>query len=200
MDKSIVMDKLIERGFNQELLAVFNPAVGDQVFTFYLYNLSGQIVGYQQYRPGGSKAANNNPREGRYYTYCQKADRMNSIGGLETYNWSKVLFVVEGLFDAVKLWRRGYACVWLCGIPSKSVQHWLRNQPHPTIALLDPGIDKKMRKCFNSCTVQVSPEELDLSTDLGDMEILEVTNMILEGLSKLSDIGELPDKPLWNIL
>lgn len=39
------------------------------VVTFYLWNLSGQLVGYQQYRPKGEKRPQNNPKEGKYYTY-----------------------------------------------------------------------------------------------------------------------------------
>jgi hypothetical protein len=36
--------------------------------SFAIWNLSGQLLGYQRYRPGASKALNNDPREGRYFT------------------------------------------------------------------------------------------------------------------------------------
>ena len=36
------------------------------VVTFYLWNLSGQLVGYQQYRPSGEKKPQNNPKQGKY--------------------------------------------------------------------------------------------------------------------------------------
>ena len=39
------------------------------VATYLLYNLSGQIVGYQQYNPNGQKGVFNSKEHGKYYTY-----------------------------------------------------------------------------------------------------------------------------------
>ena len=61
--------------------------------TFLLYNLSGQLVGYQQYNPSGDKKGQNRmPAEHRkalakYYNYVTKEDEHTSkiaVWGLET--------------------------------------------------------------------------------------------------------------------
>lgn len=51
---------------------------------FYLFNLSGEFCGYQQYRPGASKTHKNSPKKGRYYTYLK--DGSLGVWGLESYD------------------------------------------------------------------------------------------------------------------
>ena len=74
------------------------------VATFPLWNLSGQLVGYQQYRPFADKKAKNDPREGRYFTRLSR-DRVG-VWGLESWQFSDVLFLCEGVFDACKVTAR----------------------------------------------------------------------------------------------
>lgn len=179
---------LKERHFTDALIELFRPALDeDENFvTFYLYNLTGQCIGYQHYRPGHSKTQSNHPKESRYYTYRPKSKEAVAIGGLETYHFSDVLFVVEGLFDAVRLWANGYACVWTCGIPDKQVQHWLKVQPKPTIAILDPDGQSGIHRAFKrSCDVVVHVEEYNSTTDLGDATDTQVSSAIMVSMSKL---------------
>jgi hypothetical protein len=92
--------------------------------TFPLWNLSGKLLGYQRYRPGASKALNNDPREGRYFT--RLLDSNVGIWGLESWNLSETLFLVEGLFDAARLTSRGYSAVAVfSNQPSKAAVEWL---------------------------------------------------------------------------
>lgn len=51
-------------------VALHRPALDfdEQVATFYLWNLSGQLVGYQQYRPDAPKH-HAEPKLARYFTY-----------------------------------------------------------------------------------------------------------------------------------
>lgn len=92
--------------------------------TFPLYNLSGQLLGYQRYRPSASKALNNDPREGRYYTRLVRGDL--GVWGLESWNLSETLFLTEGLFDAARLTARGYSAVAVfSNEPSRSAREWL---------------------------------------------------------------------------
>lgn len=77
--------------------------------TFPLWNLSGQMVGYQQYRPYASKEKRNDPRHGRYFTRVK--DGKIAVWGLESFHLSKVLFVTEGIFDAARISYLGYAAV-----------------------------------------------------------------------------------------
>lgn len=44
----------------------------ENVATFFLYNLSGKIIGYQRYRPDGLKKNINDPRISKYYTQLAK--------------------------------------------------------------------------------------------------------------------------------
>jgi len=77
--------------------------------TFPLWNLSSQIVGYQRYRPNGTKEKNNDPHEGRYFTRVK--DKRVGVWGLESWNLSNTLFVTEGIFDACRLTALGYASI-----------------------------------------------------------------------------------------
>ena len=81
-----------------------------QVATFPLYNLAGTLLGYQQYRPDGSKAVNNDPREGKYFTR-KPTNPEPSYWGVESWNLSNTLFLVEGLFDAARLTSLGYSAL-----------------------------------------------------------------------------------------
>lgn len=92
--------------------------------SFPLYNLSGKLLGYQRYRPGASKALNNDPREGRYFTRLVNGDI--GIWGLESWSLSNTLFLVEGLFDAARLTSRGYSAIAVfSNEPSYSAREWL---------------------------------------------------------------------------
>lgn len=182
---------LYERGFNEHLLNFFNPAIDedDGVATFYLWNLSGQLKGYQHYRPNATKEKRNEPKSGRYYTQRPSAKEAVAIGGLETYDWTAPLFVVEGLFDAVRLWNLGWSCIWTCGLPDPQVQHWIRNQPKPAIAILDPGVDDAMKKCFTSCcALTIKPEDYNVFTDLGSSTDDEVVLLVGYSIQRLANI------------
>lgn len=92
--------------------------------SFPLWNLSGQLLGYQRYRPYASKALNNDPRDGRYFTRLVNGDV--GIWGLESWNLSNTLFLVEGLFDAARLTSRGYSAIAVfSNEPSRSAREWL---------------------------------------------------------------------------
>jgi 5S rRNA maturation endonuclease (ribonuclease M5) len=80
------------------------------IATFPLYNLRGQLLGYQQYRPDGSKDVNNDPREGKYFTR-KPSNPEPTYWGVESWNFSNTLFLVEGLFDAARLTSLGYSAL-----------------------------------------------------------------------------------------
>ena len=66
MGMKSVAQHLKDRHLNLEL---HRPMVDEveRVATFYLWNLSGQLTGYQQYRPEGEKKPQN--KQGKYFTY-----------------------------------------------------------------------------------------------------------------------------------
>jgi hypothetical protein len=69
----------------------------ERLATFYLYNLSGQIVGYQQYRPEGEKKPQNNPKLGKYYTYRKQPTV--SVWGVESLHLSPDAIRVRAKFS-----------------------------------------------------------------------------------------------------
>ena len=111
----------------------------EQVATFFLYNLSGQIVGYQQYRPLGEKYDYQNPRTGKYFTYRNKHHPTVALFGLESYDFTPdILFVVEGVFDAARLTSQGISCVaTLCNNPPRDYQNFFTCLPRKVVIVCD---------------------------------------------------------------
>ena len=92
--------------------------------TFPLWNLSGQMVGYQTYRPDSDKVQKNNPKLGRYYTHRNK--ETIGVWGLESWYLSNVLFVTEGIFDAARLTHYGASAIaTLSNDPNNSTREWM---------------------------------------------------------------------------
>lgn len=72
---------LRSRHFNLDLhRALLDEELG--VASFLLYNLSGQLVGYQQYNPLGDKKVFNSKLGGKYYTYRNKNQPTIAIWGI----------------------------------------------------------------------------------------------------------------------
>lgn len=157
-----VRNHLRERHVNLDL---HRPVVdeSERVATFFLYNLSGQIVGYQQYRPDAGKEKKNYPREGRYFTYRLK--RTVGVWGLESLNLRKdLVFVTEGVFDAARLTELGQpALAVLSNDPTADLRNFLVCLGRRVVAVCDPdSAGRKLAKVGNQ--VEIMPD----SWDLGD--------------------------------
>jgi hypothetical protein len=157
--------------------------------TFLLYNLSGKLVGYQLYNPNGKKGINYSDKTGKnlskkdlmkYYTYItRESDKTKSIAvyGLDTYNpKSKYLFVVYGIFDAIKLHRQGLPCVAVLMNDPKSYKEWFGILPQKIIAILDNDENKAGNKLKG--IADVSYTVYNPYNDLGDMSDKEVKEFI----------------------
>jgi len=120
-------------------LELHRPVLDDVegVATFYLWNLSGQLVGYQQYRPLGEKKPNNNPKEGKYFTYHHQPTV--TVWGVESLHLTpNVVFVTEGLFDAARLTQRGVSAVAaLTCNPQKDFRNWLKSLNRKVVVVCD---------------------------------------------------------------
>ena len=93
------------------------------VATFLLYN-GNKLVGYQQYRPAADKKKRNHPRDGRYFTYLPK--ETDGLYGLEQDAGRGTLFVVEGIFKAIKLHNLGYNAISPLGATPKRLKPYFR--------------------------------------------------------------------------
>ena len=118
-----VIDHLHTRYMNTNVHRVWVDEA-DNLAVFPLWNLGGQIVGYQQYRPGASKEKSNNPRHGRYFTRVK--DKRIGVWGLESWDFSDTLFITEGIFDACRLTNLGVSAIaTLSNDVSPNVSQWL---------------------------------------------------------------------------
>lgn len=148
--------------------------VCEDVVVFPLWNLSGQFVGYQQYRPGASKERRNNPREGRYYTslHGDKNEKPLAVWGLETFHYdSRYLVIVEGVFDAVRLHNQGVPCVAVLSSDTKHLRNWL-NSLGRKIYKVEDDHGSKMGPYTN---LPIPPGRADLG-ECSEDEIKEVLN------------------------
>lgn len=100
----------------------------DYVITFSLWNLSGQMVGLQQYRPFADKIKKNHPREGRYYTSIHGHSNEKPLGvwGLESFNYRfDMLVICEGVFDACRFHNHNIPAIAVLGSSWKHYRNWI---------------------------------------------------------------------------
>lgn len=144
----------------------------ERVVTFFLWNLSGQVVGYQQYRPEATKEKKNNPKEGRYFTYNPKATI--AVWGLESLHFTpRVVFVTEGIFDAARLTEKGYSAVAvLSNDPKKDVRNWLASLGRTVVAVCDDDAAGKKLAKLGDASFVLEGHDLGDATDDEVNEIL----------------------------
>lgn len=109
-----------------------------RILTVLLHNLSGQYVGFQQYKPDVAVKRHNDPRESRYFTYAPRDT--TAVWGLESYDSTKAdVYVVEGIFKAATLHSVGQnALAVLTANPLKMQSFlWLLSLKHNVIAIGD---------------------------------------------------------------
>lgn len=171
-----VLEHLKTRHLDVEL---HRPAVDEdeRVATFYMYNLSGQVVGYQQYRPEGLKKPNNNPREGKYFTFRQAPTV--GVWGVESLHLTPhVVFVTEGLFDAARLTQRGVSAVAVfTNNPGKDVMNWLSMLGRKVVVVCDgDNAGAKLAKYGDVSLCLLGGKDLgECSDDYVDMLVKEFT-------------------------
>ncbi|CAB4130157.1 Archaeal primase DnaG/twinkle, TOPRIM domain [uncultured Caudovirales phage] len=142
------------------------------VATFPLFNLSGQMVGFQQYRPGASKERKNDPRAGRYFTH--RSSHTLAVFGVESlYLNPNILFVTEGIFDAVRLTEVGApAIAVLSNNPTADLANFLLCTNRKIIAVCDFDAAGKKLAAFGDVAVIMD------SKDLGDASQETVDNLV----------------------
>lgn len=143
----------------------------ERIATFYLWNLSGELVGYQQYRPEGEKKPQNHPTQGKYFTYRKRPTL--AVFGVETLYRPGPLFITEGIFDACRLTNRGCAAIAvLANNPGTDLANWLYMLGRKVVAVCDN--DAAGRKLAKYGHVAEFTED----KDLGDSSEEYVTQLI----------------------
>lgn len=111
------------------------------IATFLLYNLSGQIVGYQRYNPNGDKKDHTNSLSAKYFSWVTKESDKTAklaVWGVENIDKNDPnLFVTEGIFDAIKLKNAGHPVIAVLGNNPKILKSWLPLLNKRTIAVVD---------------------------------------------------------------
>lgn len=131
------------------------------IATFYCWNLSEQLVGYQQYNPNGDKKIFNSKLEGKYYTY-RKLPTVVVWGVESLYQSNGVVFLTEGVFDACRMTSLGHsALASLANNPPKDYRNWLDMLNRPVVAVCDnDDAGRKLAKFGDY--VEVVPNGKDL--------------------------------------
>lgn len=163
--------------------------------TFLLFNLSGQLVGYQQYTPDAPKERNNDPF-GRYFTFRgmegdltrRKGQKKIAVWGLESTQWDDpYVFITEGIFDAVKIQNAGRPAIAILSNAGPGLRAWFKALGKFVIVIEDNDAagaklsNPKEGVYLGDHSVTVP----DPYKDLGDMPQEEATafvNRILEEL------------------
>ncbi len=166
-------DHLRNRGMNPDLYRVAYDEE-ERIATFFLYNLSGHIVGYQHYRPEAGKERKNDPKQGRYFTYLPEGK--DGVFGLDLLNHEdRTIYVTEGIFKAAVLHRLGYNAIAVLTSTPKRLKPWFRimKATWNLVAIGDP--DDAGRKLVNMVKSGFqSPFDLDEMSDEDIIELLAV--------------------------
>lgn len=141
---------------------------------FFLYNLSGDCVGYQKYNTDNQKE-NGLGWMGRYFTKVNKEATGHSkiaVYGLETYDINKdYFFVAEGIFDIIKVHNSGEPGIANLGCSlSRQAKNWYNTLSQKKIVIQDRD-DAGTELGAVGDYVYVVPEPYK---DLGDMPQSEV--------------------------
>ena len=135
---------------------------------FPLWNLSGKLLGYQQYRPSGSKSVNNDPREGKYFT--RKLNNAEpTYWGIESWYLSNTLFLVEGLFDAARITALGYSALAVfTNNPGANFSGFIKlvQKMRPVVAVCDNDVaGRKLAKYGHTSHVMEDGKDMGEASD-----------------------------------
>lgn len=136
----------------------------NNVATFYIWNISGELLGYQKYNPLGDKKNKNSDSTGRYYSYGKKIKSTVFVWGIESlYQSDGAIFITEGIFDAARMTYVGKsALAMLSNDPPKSYWNFLSMMNRPIVAICDnDDAGKKLSKFANYTEI------VTVSKDLG---------------------------------
>lgn len=146
------------------------------IATFLLWDLSGRLCGYQQYNPEGTKRIRNDEAHRfqlKYFTYAgiegdgSRAGRKKLVAyGFESLRVGQdFLFLVEGVFDAVKLHNLGLPALAMLANDPEHLRPLVRALGRWTVALCDrDDAGRRLASCADASLSVPEPFH-----DVGDM-------------------------------
>lgn len=157
--------------------------------SFLLFNLSGQLVGYQNYNPNANKVFHQKSgmakamhtedllKVMRYFTCVTKVGKVDELAvyGLHTIkNYHKYFFITEGIFDINKIHNQELPGISVLSCNPKKLKSWLSILPQKKIIICDN--DNAGRKL----------------AELGDLSFFVP--------EKFKDLGDMTDEQIFNFL
>lgn len=161
-----MLKHLICRGMNPDLYSGFG--IEDNVARFPLRNFSGKMTGYIQYRPDGDKKQQN-AEMGRYFTFITKGEI--GVFGMESINFSEVVYLTGGMFKAATLHRLGYTALHVSSVSPKALKNQLYVLNRPVVAIGDN--DDEGRQFAARYGGFTSPRDVDEMCDKDVMDMLQ---------------------------
>ena len=164
-------EHLLSRSLNPSLYRVLVDEEAHRA-TFLLYSLTGCLAGYQTYNPTAPKNTADGRKQGfkpedlKYFTHSRKD--VAAVFGLEMFEWQRdTLYVVEGVFDAVKLHLLGLNAVAVLGNDPKQLRGFLAAFPHRKVGVLDndPGGRELGKSCDEFFLCPPGRDPGDMTTD-----------------------------------
>lgn len=153
------------------------------IATFLLYNLSGQLVGYQRYNPNGDKKGRGDDLASKYFVYVTKESEHSSkiaVWGLQYIDPNKShIFVTEGIFDAIKIKNAGHPVVAVLTNNPLPLKAWFKSMSKTIIAITDNDAAGQKLSKFGDVSFTV-PEPYK---DLGDMPQDKVNKFVEDIMS-----------------
>lgn len=175
----------------------------ERVITFLLWNLSGQLVGYQQYRPDNHEKAVKNHPDKRYYLYVgeegelyNKSKKKMAIFGLETikkFSFGPII-LTEGIFDAVRLHSRGYCALALLTSNPTKIRSFLKTIHRIKISACDGDPAGRSLAKYGDYSIHLPDGK-----DVGDLDKDEF-NMLLNQINKIEQYAKYPNDKSGTVL
>lgn len=174
-----ILHNLLERGVDLSRVRVHLDTELN-LASFMLFNLSGELVGYQRYNPNADKLKSN-ALDGRYYTYVigEKKNKKIAVWGVENIDDTNILFITEGIFDAIKIQNAGYPVIATLSSDPKHLKNWLKLLNKTIIAVCDRddnNTGNKLAKFADLSVLVPAPYK-----DVGEMPQEEV-DLFIKGI------------------
>lgn len=146
--------------------------VHENLATFYLWNVSKGMIGYQRYNYKGNKKVSGDLAEAKYFTHITKPNF--GVWGLETFHYREdILFITEGIFDAVRIHNLGLPAIAVLANCPNGINNWLTGLGRWIVVVADDDKAGKELLKFGDAGI-ICPG----SHDLGDMTDEEVRQLL----------------------
>jgi len=149
--------------------------LSNDTITFPLFSFNHKLVGYQQYKPTGTKSFRKDPKKGRYFTIMKEP----AVWGLEYNNPNcNVTVVCEGIFKACRFHSYGINAIAVLSNNPEHLKQQLYLLSLSTVLVVVPDPDKPGMKLIKYGTYSIVPNKpVD---ELTETEMYNLTKQVTE--------------------